>query len=86
MAGSKVVSAVVGTGRNRPGGGKETGGRDNDEIGDGFGGGVGRVIEWGLWRRRRVSGSKRVDWSGRDLGGGQISDQPRQTTGRKHGR
>ena len=85
-AGSKGVSVMVGTGRNRLVGGEETGGRDNDNIGDGFGGGVGRGIERGLGRREGVSGSKQVKWSGMEQGGGRMSDQPRQTTGRKHGR
>ena len=44
-AGSEGVLEVAGTGRNRLGGVKETGGGDNDKIGDGFGGGVGRVID-----------------------------------------
>ena len=83
---SAGVSAVVGSGRNRPGGGKETGGGVNNEIGDGVGGGVRRGTERGCWSRRGgVSGSERVKWSGMERGGGQMSDQPRQTTGREHG-
>ena len=41
-----------GAGRNRLGWGEETVGGDNDEICDGFGGGVGRGIERGLKRIR----------------------------------
>ena len=60
--------AVVVTGRNRLGGGEETGGGDKDEIGAGFGGGVGRGIERELGRIGGVSGSERVEWSGADDG------------------
>ena len=75
---------VVGAGRNRLGGGEETGDGDNDNIGDGFRGGVGRGIELGLRRIGGVSGSEQVQWSVMEWGGGRMSDQPRQTTGRKH--
>ena len=85
-AGSDGVLTVVVTGRNRLGGGEETGDGDNNEIGDGFGGGVGRGIKRGLRRRRGVSGSELVEWSGMEQSGGRMSDQPRQTTGRKHDR
>ena len=77
--------AVVGAGRNRPGGGEETGGRVNDEIGDGVGGGVARGTQRGHGRRGGVSGSKRVKWSGMELGRGRMSNQPRQMTGQEHG-
>ena len=59
----RSVSVVVGTGRNRLEGGKETGGEDNDKIGAGFGVGYGGGIERGIGRRGGISGSKRVDWS-----------------------
>ena len=77
--------AVVGAGRNRPGGSKKTGGRVNDNIGDGVGGVVGWGTERGCGRRGGVSGSDRVKWSRMDRGGGWMSDHPRQTTGREHG-
>ena len=67
-AGSEGVSAVVGAGRNRPGGGDGTGGGVNDEIGDGVGGGVGRGTERGRGRRGGVSRSDRVKWSGAEDG------------------
>ena len=84
-AGNEDVKAVVGAGRNRPGGGEETGDRVNDDIGDRVGGGVGQGIERGRGRRGGVSGSEQVSWSGVDQGGGQMSDHPRQTKGQKHG-
>ena len=68
---------VVVAGRNRLGGGEETGSGDNDKIGDRFGGGVGHGIERGLGRRGGVSGIKWVKWSGMEWGRGQMSDQPR---------
>ena len=61
--------AVAGTGRNRLGRGKETGGRDNDDIGAGFGGGGGRGIERGLKMRGGVAGSERVKWNILERGG-----------------
>ena len=62
---SAGVSAVVGAGQNKPGGGEETGGRINNVIGDGFGGGVGQGAEQGSGRTQGgVSGSERVKWSG----------------------
>ena len=75
---SKGVAAVVGTGRNRLGGGKETGSRDNDEIGAGFGGGGGRGIKRGLGRRGGISGGERVEWIGMDWGGLVINLDRRQ--------
>ena len=74
---------VVGAGRNILGGGEEMSGGDNDKIGDGLGGGFGCGIERGIRRRGGVSGSKRVEWSVMEQGGGQISDQPRQITVRE---
>ena len=71
---SAGVLAVVGVGRNRPGGGKETGGGVNDNIGDGVGEGVGRGTKQGHGRRGGVSGSKRVKWSGVDWGRGRMSN------------
>ena len=47
-----------------------------------FGGGFGRGIERGLKKIGGVSESDRVKWSGMEQGGGRMSDQPRQTTGR----
>ena len=85
-SGSKGVSEVVGADRNRPGGGEETGGRVNNKIKDRVGGGGGDGIKRGLGSRGGVSGSERFKWSGMEQGGGQMSDQPRQTTVRKHGR
>ena len=59
---STGVSAVVGAGRNRPGGNAETGGRINDKIGDGVKGVFGQGDEQGRRRRRGgVSGSERVN-------------------------
>ena len=69
---------MVGAGRNRPGGGEETGSGVNDEIRYGVGRVVGRGIEWGIGRRGEVSGRNRVKWSGMERVGGQMSDQPRQ--------
>ena len=82
---SKGVLAVVGAGRNRPGGGEEMGCGVNDKIGVGGGGGVGRGTERGCGRRGGVSGSERVKWSRVERGGGRMSDPPRQMTGREHG-
>ena len=65
---SAGVSSVVGAGGNRPGGGEETGGGVNDDIGDRVGGGVRRGTERGCGRRGGVSGSKRVKWSGAEDG------------------
>ena len=50
---------------------------DNEDIGDGFGGGVGHGIELGIGRIGGVSGSERVEWSGMERGGGRMRDQPR---------
>ena len=50
-AGGEGVWVVVGAGRNRPGGGEETGGGVNNEIGDGVGGGVGQGTKRGCGRR-----------------------------------
>ena len=83
-AGSKDVLALVGAGRNKPGGGEETGGGVNDKIGDGVGGGVGRTTKRGHGRRVGVPDIKRVKWSGIEQCGGQMSDQPRQSTGQEH--
>ena len=80
------VSVVVGIERNRLGGGEETGGGDNDEIGAGFGGGGRRGIEWGLGRRGGISGSERVEWSGMERGGRVINldrRRDRNTAGRE---
>ena len=68
-AGSEGVLAVVGTGRNRLGGGEETGGGDNDDIRAGIGGGGRRGIERGIGRRGGISGIVRVEWSGMERGG-----------------
>ena len=65
--------AVVVAGRNRPGGGKETGGGFNDEIGDGVGGGVGQGTERGRRRRGGVSGSERFKWIGLERSGAEWS-------------
>ena len=65
----KGVSAVLGKGRNRLGGGEETVGGDNGKIRAGFGGGGGRGIKRGLRRRRGVSGRDLVKWSGMERGG-----------------
>ena len=46
------VSAVMGAGRNRPGGSAETGGGINDKIGDGVRGGFGWGDKKGRGRRR----------------------------------
>ena len=48
---SAGVSAVVRSGRDRPGGSAETGVGIDDEIGDGFRGGVGRGAEQDCGRR-----------------------------------
>ena len=69
-------------GQNRFGGGEETGGRDNDNIGAGLGGGGGRGIERGLGRRKRIISKLAVQVERN--GAEQMIDQPRQTTGRKH--
>ena len=66
---SAGAPAVVGAGRNRPGGGEETGGGVNNEIGDRVGGGVGQETERIRGRRGGVSGSERVKWSGLERGG-----------------
>ena len=58
-AGSKGVSAVVGLGCHRPGGGEEEGGRGNDGLGVGLGLGLERGPGW----RRVVEGSEQVEWS-----------------------
>ena len=60
---------MLGIGRNRLGGGEETGSGDNDAIGAGFVGGGGCGIERGFGRRVGVSGSKQVEWSGMELVG-----------------
>ena len=83
---SEGVSAVVGVGRNIPGGGEETGDGVNDKIGDGVRGGVGRGTERGRGKRGGVSGSDQVKWIGIEQGGEQTSDQLRKKTGREHGR
>ena len=65
------VSAVVGVGQNRPGGGEETGGGVNDEIGDVFGGGVGRGtkgVAGGEEESQGASGSSGAEWSGAEDG------------------
>ena len=50
--------AVVGTGRNRLGGGKEKGGRGSYGFTFGVGVGFGRIgVEWSKW----------VEWSGVEL-------------------
>ena len=66
---------MVVTGRNILGGGKETGGEDNDNIRARFGGGGGHGIERGLRSSLREL-ADRVERNGV----GQLSDQPRQTT------
>ena len=57
--------AVVGTGRKILEGSKETGGRDNNNIGDGIGivRGVGRGSERELGWRRGILGSEWSEWS-----------------------
>ena len=70
---SASVLAVVGAGRDRPGGSAETGGGIDDEVGDGVRGGVGRGAERDRGRRQGgVSGSERVQWIGVEQGGGWI--------------
>ena len=69
---SEGVSEVVGAGRNRPGGGEETGVVVSDKIGDGVRGGVGRGTKRGRVRRGGVSGSEWVKWSGMERGGGRM--------------
>ena len=68
-AGSKGISAVVGTGRHRLEGSGETGNGDNNNIVVGIGGGGGCGIEKGLGRRGGISGRKRVEQSGMEWGG-----------------
>ena len=88
-AGGEGVLVVVVAGRNRLGGSEETGGGDNNKIGDGFGGGVGRGIERGLGRRGGVSGSERVKWSGMGWGGaedGCVLNLDRRRAGNTAGR
>ena len=70
-AGSEVVSAVVGTGGHRLGGGKEKGGKGKNGFGIGVGVG---------FRRRGVEWSEWVKWSGVEWSGS-VND-PRMTTGR----
>ena len=61
---STNVLAVLGAGRNRPGGGDKTGAGINDKIGDIVRGGVGRGAKRVCGRRRgRVSGSEWVKCS-----------------------
>ena len=60
---------MVGTGRNRLGGGEETGGRDNNDIRAVLGGGDRHGIERGLGQRGGISGSEWVEWSGTERGG-----------------
>ena len=83
-AGSEGVLAVAGTGRHRLGGGKETGGGENDNIGAGFGRGGGGGIERGLGQRGVISGSKRVAWSGMERGG-RVINIDRQQAGNMAG-
>ena len=88
VARSAGVSAVVGVGQNRPGGGKETGGRIDDEIGDGVGGGVRQGAKGGRRRRRGgVSWSERFKWRGVERGRGWMSDhldiRPASNTAKK---
>ena len=68
------VSAVVGAGRNRPGGVDKTDGGVNDKIRDRVGGGVGRGTKRGRGRRGGVSGSERVKWSGMERDRVRMSD------------
>ena len=56
------------TGRNRLGGGEETAGGDNDNIGARIGGQGRRGIKRGLGGERVISGSERVRWSGMEQG------------------
>ena len=77
----------MGAGQDIPEGGDETGGGVNDDIGDIFGGGVGRGTERGRGRRGGVSGSDRIKWSIMERGGGRMSDHPdRRRAGNKAGR
>ena len=82
--GSEGVSMVMGTDRHRLGGGKEAGGRDNDNIRVRTGGGVGRGIERGLGRRGGISVSERVEWS-RMKWSGRVINQYRRREGNTSG-